>query len=114
MNKGLRWIDYIRTLPVMIGAVLGVVGLVMTFLGVDGKVEWILEAVDLKSRLSNASPGLCFAIVGLVLLYKGLPSEGSSFDLRSIVESRFSRLFYISADVRIKKVNFQKESIDKR
>jgi len=38
-------------------------------LGLSGSIDWILEANSLKSRLTNASPGVIFVIAGITLLY---------------------------------------------
>ncbi len=55
------------------GAVLCMAGVVFVVLGLAGSIEWIIKAGGLESRLSNASPGAFFAVVGLVVMWKMKP-----------------------------------------
>jgi len=45
-----------------------VMGAVMTFLGLEGSFNWAFEKADtISAKLTNASPGIVFATVGLIL-----------------------------------------------
>jgi hypothetical protein len=51
-------------------------GFVMSILGLTGSVEWVLDVGGAKSRLVNASPGVFFALVGAVILWRYKPKMG--------------------------------------
>jgi hypothetical protein len=89
-----------------IGLLFGIMGLIITVLGTGGRIEWLLETVDFKSRLTNAGPGLCFALFGMVILYKSIKKEPSNLEVRSVVESSIHNFFNISADVKVRKTSY--------
>ena len=65
----------------LIGTIIGIIfgglicisGVVITILGFSGSIEWIFEATNLKSRLTNASPGVFFALLGMIILWRYKP-----------------------------------------
>lgn len=52
----------------ILGAVLCLGGLVLLFLGAAGKIGLLMQGPGLKAKLTNASPGLVVAIIGLALI----------------------------------------------
>jgi len=57
---------------IVVGASLIAFGAILTVLGLSGSIEWLLKVEGLESRLVNASPGVLFAIAGVlvVIVYK--------------------------------------------
>ena len=55
-----------------LGAVLCLGGLVLLFLGAAGKITLFLKGGGAQARLTNASPGLVVAIVGVALVWLSL------------------------------------------
>ena len=63
--------EFIITLLSLISGVTMVLGgLVLIALGLNGNIEWIIEASDFQSRLLNSSPGLVLALAGALLIWK--------------------------------------------
>jgi hypothetical protein len=56
----------------ILGAVLCIGGLILLFLGVAGKINLFMKGAGAQARLTNASPGLVVAIVGVVLVWISL------------------------------------------
>jgi hypothetical protein len=52
----------------ILGAILCLGGLVLLFLGVAGKIGFFVKGPGLQARLTNGSPGLVIALIGLVLI----------------------------------------------
>jgi hypothetical protein len=52
----------------VLGAILCLAGLVLLFLGASGKVSLLMQGPGIKTKLTNASPGLVVAVIGLVLI----------------------------------------------
>jgi hypothetical protein len=63
---------------IMIGLIIGsffsIAGFILTLLGLSGSIEWIIESNGIQSKLSNASPGVFFALLGLLTLFWYKPS----------------------------------------
>lgn len=55
-----------------LGAVLRVGGLVLLFLGATGKINVFVKGAGAQARLTDASPGLIVALVGLALVWLSL------------------------------------------
>ncbi|WP_430883323.1 hypothetical protein [Fusibacter sp. JL216-2] len=45
-------------------------GIVMTFLGYSGSINWSLSFGGVESNLANASPGVLIVIVGFIMFVK--------------------------------------------
>ena len=50
------------------GLIIG--GIVLLLLGLMGNVELVMEAIDMKARLVNASPGLVMVLIGAYVVIK--------------------------------------------
>lgn len=64
---------YAILLGISIGAVFCAAGFVLALLGLAGTIEFFVEAVGIKARLANASPGAFFALLGMVLIWRFKP-----------------------------------------
>ena len=63
--------EFIITLLSLISGVTMVIGgLVLIGLGLNGNIEWIIQASDFQSRLLNSSPGLVLALAGALLIWR--------------------------------------------
>ena len=62
----------LRFTQLLVAEILGVVlclgGLVLLFLGVSGRISLVMEGAGVKAKLTNASPGLVIAVIGVVLI----------------------------------------------
>jgi hypothetical protein len=58
---------------IILGALLCAGGFVLTILGLAGSVNWIIKFNGISSRLTNASPGVFFAILGMILVWRFKP-----------------------------------------
>jgi len=58
---------------IVLGALLCAGGFVLTILGLAGNVNWIIKLNGISSRLTNASPGVFFAILGMILVWRFKP-----------------------------------------
>ncbi|MFY9728683.1 MAG: hypothetical protein WB579_09625 [Bryobacteraceae bacterium] len=56
----------------ILGAVLCIGGLILLFLGIAGKINLFMKGAGAQARLTNASPGLVVAIIGVVLVWISL------------------------------------------
>jgi hypothetical protein len=56
----------------VLGGLLCVGGLVLLFLGAAGKINIFVKGVGTQARLTNASPGVVIALVGLALVWLSL------------------------------------------
>ena len=64
-----NWAYLIGTIMgISVGTGFCITGFVLAILGLAGRIEWILETSSLKSRLTNASPGAMFAVMGMIIL----------------------------------------------
>jgi hypothetical protein len=52
----------------ILGAILCLGGLVLLFLGVSGKIGFLVKGPGIQARLTNGSPGLVIALIGVVLI----------------------------------------------
>ena len=68
-------------LGISIGALFCIAGFVIAILGLTGSIEWVFEAGGLKSRLSNASPGAFFALLGMIVIWRYKPKIEDRLDL---------------------------------
>ena len=64
--------EFITVFAIIIGGyVLIIAGVVVMLLGLNGNIEWVMEAAGFTSRLANASPGIVMIIAGTYLVSKG-------------------------------------------
>lgn len=64
--------EFITVFAIIIGGyVLIIAGIVVMLLGLNGNIEWVMEAAGFTSRLANASPGIVIIIAGTYLVSKG-------------------------------------------
>ena len=66
----LKYEFIIVLLSMISGITMIIAGVVFMALGLNGNVEWIVEATDFQSRMINASPGLILAIAGGLLVWR--------------------------------------------
>jgi hypothetical protein len=67
-ERHLRHIYGLRWGQLALSAVTIIIGAVMTFKGLEGSFAWAVEAPNtLTAKMTNASPGIVFATVGLIL-----------------------------------------------
>ncbi len=66
----LKYEFIIVLLSLISGITMIIAGVVFMALGLNGNIEWIVEATDFHSRMINASPGLVLAIVGGFLVWR--------------------------------------------
>jgi hypothetical protein len=69
-------------LGICVGALFCVAGFVLLVLGLTGNIEWIVEASNFKSRLTNASPGALFAVMGMVIIWRYKPDISDAVDIK--------------------------------
>jgi hypothetical protein len=65
----------------ILGAILCLGGLVLVFLGAAGKIGFFLKGPGIQARLTNGTPGLVIALIGVVLI---------AFSLRGSIERESS------------------------
>jgi len=66
----LKYEFIIALLSLISGYTMVLGGFVLIGLGLNGNIEWIIEASDFQSRLLNASPGLVLALAGALLIWR--------------------------------------------
>ncbi len=59
----------------ILGAILCLGGLVLLFLGTSGKINFFIKGPGVQARLTNGTPGLVIAIIGVILI--GFSLKGS-------------------------------------
>ena len=64
---------------ISVGALFSIAGFIITILGFTGSIEWFVEADHIKSKLANASPGVFFAFLGMIILWIYKPKTKSKF-----------------------------------
>lgn len=64
----MRYIYGIRLVGLFISALTILIGAVMVFFGLEGSFNWAVEApATIAAKITNASPGIIFATVGLFI-----------------------------------------------
>jgi hypothetical protein len=58
---------------IAIGGVFALAGFVLCLLGLSGSIEWLVEGASLKAKLTNASPGIVFAGMGMIIIWRYKP-----------------------------------------
>lgn len=66
----LKYEFIITLLSLFSGVTMVLGGLVLIGLGLNGNIEWIIQASDFQSRLLNSSPGLVLALAGALLIWR--------------------------------------------
>ena len=63
----------LRIVGISIGFIVLSFGAVMSFLGLEGSFDWAFESPNmLTSKLTNASPGVVFAVAGMLIIWRAL------------------------------------------
>lgn len=83
MIQGARTYDTGVKLGISVGLLFCVAGFVLLVLGVSGKIEWVFEAANLKSRLTNASPGALLALMGMIIVWRYKPKVSDSLHVKT-------------------------------
>ena len=55
------------------GAIVFVAGFVLCILGLTGSIQLIFEGPGITAKLTNASPGIVFALLGVIVLWRFKP-----------------------------------------
>jgi hypothetical protein len=63
----LRFSYHLRLAVLVVAALVILLGAGMVFLGLQGSIDLGFQVVALNARLVNASPGIVFATIGVVL-----------------------------------------------
>ena len=58
---------------IIVGAVFCIAGFIITVMGLTGSIEWLLQVGNFTSKLANAGPGVFFALVGMLILWRYKP-----------------------------------------
>lgn len=66
----LKYEFIIVLLSMISGITMIIAGVVFMALGLNGNIDWIVEATDFQSKMINASPGLVLAIAGGLLVWR--------------------------------------------
>lgn len=74
----------------LIGGLVFIAGFVLCILGLSGAVEMILEGASLKVRLVNASPGVAFAFLGMIVMWKFKPKISHTVKVEQKVERHYT------------------------
>ena len=67
-----------------------IAGFILSIAGVSGSIEWLVESSGFRSRLTNATPGVFFVFVGMIIIWRYKPnvSHDISFDRRGGLSDR--------------------------
>jgi ABC-type sulfate transport system permease subunit len=77
----IKYIYGIRLGGLALSAVAIIVGAVMVFRGLQGSFNWAIEAPNsIGAKLTNASPGIVFATVGLIIAFIVINQKPVNFD----------------------------------
>jgi hypothetical protein len=63
----------------IVGAVLILVGVAVSIAGVSGSIDWIVNGVGWGSKLTNASPGVFFSLLGFLIFMRSKPKIRFSY-----------------------------------
>ena len=73
-------------LGVLIGGFVLLGGFAMFYMGISGSANWLIEAGGLKSRITNASPGAVFSLIGFFVMLKYKPKVKVDIELKKTKE----------------------------
>jgi hypothetical protein len=77
----LKYIYGIRFGGLALAAVAIIVGAIMVFRGLEGSFNWAIEAPhSIGAKLTNASPGIVFATVGLIIAFVVIRQSPVNYD----------------------------------
>ncbi|MGH8387242.1 MAG: hypothetical protein ACRESJ_17410 [Pseudomonas sp.] len=80
-EKHMRHIYGLRWAALALAALTIVIGAVMVFMGLQGSFNWAVEAPNsIGAKLTNASPGIIFASVGMVIGFVVILQKPVSYD----------------------------------
>ncbi len=68
-KKVIKYQFIISIIGMIIGLMLSFLGLILTISGIYPSSEWIFDIIGLKSKISNAAPGVILIVVGLLTIY---------------------------------------------
>ena len=63
------------------GVLFAVGGVILALLGISGAVEFVVESASLKARLTNASPGVVLAAMGMIIIWRYKPRLSHDIEL---------------------------------
>jgi hypothetical protein len=85
--KGSRTFHIAIILGISIGAFCLILGFIIIILGISGSIEWVFEAGGFTSKLANAGPGVVFAIIGLIIIWRYKPKVTRRITTKPIKDS---------------------------
>lgn len=70
-----------------IGSLMIIGGFTLLILGITGSIEIVIDAVDIKGKLINASPGIVFAFLGflIVVMTHHRVSQAFQYDSKGVL-----------------------------
>jgi len=68
-TKATQYQFWYSTLGLVLGALCVVLGVVLFFHGIAGTTSWTMNVLGAKSQLSDAAPGVAFAVLGLFVIW---------------------------------------------
>ena len=90
LSEGPRTYFWGVILGISTGALFAIAGAVLAILGISGTTEWIVESSGLTSRLKNASPGVFFCFLGMVVLWRYKPKMSNAVSIGRAFEAASS------------------------
>jgi hypothetical protein len=73
-----------------VGGVVFIAGFILCILGLAGTVEILLEGGGLKARLVNGSPGVAFAFLGMIVMWKFKPKITQNTKVEQKIERHYT------------------------
>jgi hypothetical protein len=66
---------------IAIGGLICIAGLLLAIMGLSGNIEWVVKAAGFGSKLKNAGPGVVFAVIGMLIMWKFKPDITSEHNI---------------------------------
>ncbi|MCG8311975.1 MAG: hypothetical protein MI976_02060 [Pseudomonadales bacterium] len=66
---------------IVVGALFVIAGFILALLGFSGNTDLIVESTDLTAKLTNASPGVVFAFLGMIVLWRYKPRANETIQV---------------------------------
>lgn len=74
---------------ILVGTFFAIAGFVLVLLGASGAIDWLVEMDDFKAKMINACPGVIFAVLGTVILWRYKPKRIETVDLENLKSYQF-------------------------
>ncbi|HEY3636950.1 MAG TPA: hypothetical protein VGK90_02270 [Rhizomicrobium sp.] len=91
-EKHMRYIYGVRFAGLGISALTIIVGAIMIFSGLQGSFNWAVEAPHtLGAKLTNASPGIVFSTIGMIIAFIVIVQKPVAYDTRTPDGARITK-----------------------